>query len=82
MPRGWSNIGAAPPDHIINVQIGLAQDKVQELERHLYEGTPIRETFFALSVKPRMRCADLEVQYPTLPTFVMVSTSLRKKSMN
>ena len=38
VPRGWSNIGTAPSDHVINVQIGLTQHQVQELERNLYEG--------------------------------------------
>ena len=48
VPKGWRNIGAAPPDHIINVQVGLAQYKVQELERHLYEGTQDPVIFLAL----------------------------------
>jgi tripeptidyl-peptidase I len=38
VPRQWSNVGAAPADHIINLQIGLKQSQFNELERHLYEG--------------------------------------------
>jgi hypothetical protein len=38
VPRSWSRIGAAPPDHIINLRIGLAQSRFDELERSLYEG--------------------------------------------
>ena len=38
LPKGWSSIGTAPSDHILSVQIGLTQHKVQELQRHLYEG--------------------------------------------
>ena len=38
VPKGWTNIGAAPSDYMINVQIGLAQHEVQELEKHLHEG--------------------------------------------
>lgn len=38
VPRQWSNVGAAPPNHIINLQIGLKQSQFDELERHLYEG--------------------------------------------
>ena len=41
VPKGWSNIGAASPEHIINVQIGLTQHKVGELETHLYESKAI-----------------------------------------
>jgi tripeptidyl-peptidase-1 len=39
VPRKWSNVGPAPEDHIINLQIALKQCKFDELERHLYEGT-------------------------------------------
>ena len=38
VPRKWTRIGAAPPHHVINLQIGLKQSRFDELERHLYEG--------------------------------------------
>ena len=38
VPRGWSNIGAAPPEHVINLRIALKQHNVGELERQLQEG--------------------------------------------
>lgn len=41
VPRKWSRVGAAPPDHLINLQIGLKQGSFSELERHLYEGMSI-----------------------------------------
>lgn len=38
-PRTWTNLGAAPSDHLISLSIGLSQSRFPELERHLYEGT-------------------------------------------
>lgn len=38
VPRKWNNVGPAPSDHRINLQIGLKQSQFSELERHLYEG--------------------------------------------
>jgi hypothetical protein len=38
VPKSWSRIGAAPPDHIISLRIGLAQSRFDELEKNLYEG--------------------------------------------
>jgi hypothetical protein len=40
-PRSWSRVGAAPPDHIITLRIGLTQGRFAELEKSLYEGTKI-----------------------------------------
>jgi len=37
-PRKWKNIGPAPADHVVNLQIGLKQSQFDELERHLHEG--------------------------------------------
>ncbi|KAF4624152.1 hypothetical protein G7Y89_g14020 [Cudoniella acicularis] len=37
VPRQWSRVGPAPADHIINLQIGLKQNQIDELQRHLYE---------------------------------------------
>ena len=46
VPPGWSNIGSAPPGHLIRLQIGLKQSRFSELERHLYEGrTALSEAF-------------------------------------
>lgn len=39
LPSGWRKIGPAPGDHVLNLQIGLKQDRFHELEKHLYEGT-------------------------------------------
>ncbi|KAH9883861.1 tripeptidyl-peptidase 1 precursor [Xylariomycetidae sp. FL2044] len=36
-PRHWKRVGRAPADHVIDVQIGLAQGNFAELERHLYQ---------------------------------------------
>jgi hypothetical protein len=38
-PRGWTNAGPAPAEHLIHLTIGLSQSRFDELERHLYEGT-------------------------------------------
>ena len=38
VPRGWTNLGPAPTDHLIRLTIGLSQSRFDELERHLYEG--------------------------------------------
>jgi tripeptidyl-peptidase-1 len=37
-PNKWKNVGPAPADHVINLQIGLKQSQFDELERHLHEG--------------------------------------------
>lgn len=39
VPRKWKNVGRAPADHKLHLQIGLKQDNFDELNRHLYEGT-------------------------------------------
>lgn len=44
VPRGWTNIGAAPPDHVLSLHIGLSQARVAELERHLLEGRSLAGT--------------------------------------
>ncbi|VDB85317.1 unnamed protein product [Peniophora sp. CBMAI 1063] len=36
-PRNWVKRGSAPPDHIVNLKVGLPQARFDELERHLYE---------------------------------------------
>ncbi len=38
VPATWSNVSSAPLNHIVNLQIGLKQGKLEELERRLYEG--------------------------------------------
>lgn len=37
-PRKWNQLGRAPGDHKLHLQIGLKQDNFAELDRHLYEG--------------------------------------------
>lgn len=36
-PRGWTDVGRAPADHLLSLRIGLPQPNFSELERHLYE---------------------------------------------
>jgi hypothetical protein len=38
VPRTWTPVSRAPGDHMLHMQIGLKQDRFDELERHLYEG--------------------------------------------
>jgi hypothetical protein len=38
VPRSWSRTGAAPPDHIISLRVGLKQSRFDELEKNLFEG--------------------------------------------
>ena len=38
VPRKWSNVGDAPRDHVLRLNIALNQSQFDELERHLYEG--------------------------------------------
>lgn len=38
LPRGWTRVGPAPPNRLVNLQISLKSDRFDELERHLYEG--------------------------------------------
>jgi len=38
VPRRWVNIGRAPADRMLSLQIGVKQGQFSELERHLYEG--------------------------------------------
>jgi tripeptidyl-peptidase-1 len=37
IPRGWQVHSDAPADHVLEMRIGLKQDKFDELVRHLYE---------------------------------------------
>jgi tripeptidyl-peptidase-1 len=39
-PRKWQRFGAAPPNHVLELQIGLKQSKIDDLLRHLNEGMP------------------------------------------
>lgn len=41
MPSKWGQIGRVDPSHMLHLQIGLKQEQVDELERHLYEGTSL-----------------------------------------
>ena len=38
IPRRWTVVSAAPADHVIKLDIALAQGQFDELHRHLYEG--------------------------------------------
>jgi len=37
VPRRWASAGRAPSNHMLHLQIGLKQDRFEELERHLHE---------------------------------------------
>lgn len=50
VPQKWSAVDRAPGNHMLQLQIGLKQDKFEELERHLYEGMVI--TFILLFSTP------------------------------
>ena len=41
IPQQWQKLDRAPEDHMMEMRIGLTQDKFTELERELYEGTEI-----------------------------------------
>lgn len=36
-PGGWSKVGKAPADHVLNLKIGLTQSNFAELERQLFQ---------------------------------------------
>ena len=38
-PPGWSVMGPAPSEHLLDISIGLKQSRFDELERILYQGT-------------------------------------------
>jgi tripeptidyl-peptidase-1 len=38
VPRTWKAVSRAPGAHMLHMQIGLKQERFDELERHLYEG--------------------------------------------
>lgn len=37
VPRGWSRVAKPSSDHLIDLQIGLKQERFHELEQHLYQ---------------------------------------------
>ena len=45
VPARWARVGPAPADHSINLSIGLKQARFNELEKQLYEGTPVTAIF-------------------------------------
>jgi tripeptidyl-peptidase I len=38
-PRRWAPVSRAPPNHMLHLQIGLKQERFDELEQQLLEGT-------------------------------------------
>ncbi|KAH8111000.1 subtilisin-like protein [Phellopilus nigrolimitatus] len=47
-PRGWEVHSAAPPDHMLDMRIGLKQDRFEELVDHLYQiSDPAHERYGA-----------------------------------
>lgn len=47
VPRKWKNLGRAAGNHKLHLQIGLKQEKFDELDRHLYEGEKLYFPLFA-----------------------------------
>ena len=37
VPKGWVEVGRPPADHLLKMNIGLRQDRFDELLEHLYE---------------------------------------------
>ena len=54
VPNKWHKVGPAPPNHIINLHIGLRQSQFDELERQLYEGRQIAGQYklYHIGLKP------------------------------
>lgn len=38
VPNQWTKIGIPHPDHMVDLKIGMKNNRFHELERHLYEG--------------------------------------------
>src|SRR4051812_11038206 len=56
VPSHWSRKGPAPPNHMLNLHIGLKQTQMDALERHLYEGKKSLVFFmFRLTIHPSFR---------------------------
>ncbi|KAK8188187.1 peptidase S8/S53 domain-containing protein [Phyllosticta capitalensis] len=52
VPRGWTSMGKAPSEHVIDLQIGLKQSQFDELERHLYEVSDPRHQRYGQHLSP------------------------------
>ena len=50
VPDGFTRVGDAPSNHRVRLQVGLKQDRFEELMRHLYEGM----RFLTASLKLRL----------------------------
>ena len=45
-PPGWINNGPAPPNHVVNLNIGLVHSRFEDLETHLYQvSDPFHERY-------------------------------------
>ena len=71
VPRKWTRLGAAPAEHMIDMNIGLKQSQFDKLERELYEGDPSH--FFPCRMLQSVLIASPQ-QCRTLHTSVMAST--------
>ncbi len=47
VPPKWAQIGRAPREQVIYLQIGVKQSRFGELERHLFEGILARYLYFS-----------------------------------
>lgn len=68
VPRGWSKVSEAPPDHVINLQIGLKLCQFDELERHLYEMSTLSYSRYGQHLPE----AEVNLVKPTDDTLTLV----------
>jgi hypothetical protein len=69
VPRKWARVGAAPSEHILNLRIGLKQDRFDELEKALWEGNVVRPLSISkLTIRqfPILHMTDTASTYPHL----------------
>lgn len=51
VPKGWEVHSDAPADHMLDMRIGLRQDKFDELVEHLYQiSDPSHERYLTLTL--------------------------------
>jgi len=53
VPHNWARVGKAPPEHEIELQIGLRQARFDELELHLFESQSTTRDPAMLNLTPK-----------------------------
>lgn len=71
-PRKWQKAGAAPPNHVLNLQIGLKQARIDDVLQHLNEGR--------LFVLLNFGVYTNGLEFPTLRILDMASISQQRRS--